>query len=386
LGQGTWLCQIPNVMRVFGRHRQLVRWWWGSRVRRLSLARECWFGLDGDVRPPRSVSLRPTFLCNLNCVMCAFANSAADGDMPITRASDMLPLEVAKRLTDDLAPHHTCLTVTGGEPFLWPPMFELFDYARSRGVLTTVTTNGTLLVRRIDDLKASPPDVVVVSVLGPEEVHDSIVGLKGAFSRIVEGLHLIDEAKGGDRLARPLLIVNTPIIMENAEALPSVVSLGRRWPILANHFQHLWFTTPEMRAAQCEVDACPDGVLSEGIALEAESVDPARIWHGIRQARVESRGHPVLFYPDLTRRQVETYYRRPTELVTRDRAICAWIFSHVLPSGEVSPCLGVDAGNLHHAPFLRVWNSDRLRDFRRVLRERGSLPICARCCVFFRND
>lgn len=37
------------------------------------------------------------------------------------------------------------LVLTGGEPFLWPDLFEISRYSAMKGLITVVTTNGTLL-------------------------------------------------------------------------------------------------------------------------------------------------------------------------------------------------------------------------------------------------
>ncbi len=367
-----------NISR---RYPRMLRWWLRNRARQVTLPLEYWLG-RGWSALPRSISVRPTFLCNLSCSMCSFANSApSDGSLLVKGA---LELDLAKQLIDDVAHAQPCISLTGGEPFLWKPLFELFDYARRVGVMCTVTTNGTLIKRRFDELMASPPDVMAVSILGPREVHDRIVGSQGQFDKVVEGIRMVNEAKGNDPWARPLIVLNTPMIMENAEAFASVVELAGELNVAISHFQHLWFTTDEMvGGGQFEVEGQK---LSESIRIDEELVDPELIWEGMRRAASRRNGVYVRFFPSLGHDEVRVYYREPLRLVGPRRAVCAWLFTHILPNGDVSPCLGFVAGNLHTQRFPEIWNSPRMIAFRRHLIKKRTLPICNRCCAYFRRD
>jgi MoaA/NifB/PqqE/SkfB family radical SAM enzyme len=376
---------ILDVCRLAVGNRELRRWCLATTWRRLLHGREH-LREDGRSSPPSAISLRPTFLCNLDCKMCSFANSAsAEGEVAITGEKDFLPLEIANRLIDDVAPHRPCVSVTGGEPLLWKPLFDFLAHTRQRGVMTSVTTNGTLLARRAEELRNGPPDVLIVSVLGGREHHDEIVGRRGAYDDLVAGLRLVNEGKGGRRLARPLIVLNTPLLMENAECVEEVVRLGEELPAFVNHFQHLWFVTEEMRDALCRMGADIDVRYTESIAVDTLSIEPEVISSAIARIRRAAGRVPARFYPDLSPEEVEDYYRRPRRLVKRDRAVCAWIFTHVLPNGDVSPCLGMVAGNLGEQSFGEIWNGETFRGFRRTLGKRKVLPICARCCVYFRD-
>jgi MoaA/NifB/PqqE/SkfB family radical SAM enzyme len=52
----------------------------------------------------------------------------------------------------------------------------------------------------------------------------------------------------------------------------------------------------------------------------------------------------------------------------------------VWPNGDVKPCREWVVGNVNQTPAMEVWNGEKFRSFRRLLAERGTLPICARCC------
>ena len=55
----------------------------------------------------------------------------------------------------------------------------------------------------------------------------------------------------------------------------------------------------------------------------------------------------------------------------------------IYPDGEVGLCREYHAGNVQNEPLHAIWNNARYRDFRRYLREKGTCPICSRCCLLF---
>lgn len=91
------------------------------------------------VRPsldvPYSVHLLATSRCNLNCEGCYY------------RGEGEWSLSAVRSLVDEMAGLGVeWLAIGGGEPFLWEPLPYILGYARGRGVKTTVTTNGTILL------------------------------------------------------------------------------------------------------------------------------------------------------------------------------------------------------------------------------------------------
>jgi MoaA/NifB/PqqE/SkfB family radical SAM enzyme len=227
--------------------------------------------------------------------------------------------------------------------------------------------------------------MLIVSVLGDRSTHDELVGRPGTYDTIVQGLRAVAAAKKGRRLTPPLIVLNTPLLAENAATCDRTMELNREIPVFVNHYQHLWFVTDEMRNRMESVDADFIGHYTESIAVDPRTTDPDAIWEAIERVRSHPVGRP-LFYPAFTRQEVEDYYASPTKLLKRDHAICAWIFSHVLPNGDVSPCLGLPVGNIMEQSILDIWNNEAFQQFRAILRKRRVLPICARCCVYFRNQ
>ena len=124
-----------------------------------------------------------TKTCNLNCVHC-YARSEA------IKYQNELTHEEGLALIDQLADFNVpVILFSGGEPLLRPDFFELANYAASKGIRPTISTNGT----RIDEdvakrLKDMGVGYVGISLDGCEATHDKFRGKPGAFQMALRGI------------------------------------------------------------------------------------------------------------------------------------------------------------------------------------------------------
>ena len=120
--------------------------------------------------------------CNLHCVHCYSdsENRAYPGE---------LTTEQGFALLDDLADFRIpVLLLSGGEPLMRPDLFELIAYARSRGIRTTLSTNGTLITADVAArLRAHEVSYVGISLDGIGATNDRFRGHKGAFDKAMAG-------------------------------------------------------------------------------------------------------------------------------------------------------------------------------------------------------
>jgi len=381
---------LAGLAHVGRRYPTLRRWFLGNRLRQLSVGLAYTASKNGFSTPPRSISFRPTFLCNAHCAMCQYANSF-DPDIggTLTSQTQVIDIEVAYRLVDAIAPSHTMLNITGGEPFLWGEnLFALLDYCRERRVAVSITTNGTFVGRYLDRLLESSPDVLAVSLLGPEQIHNEIVGLP-AYPMIREALVELHARKGGDRWERSLVMTNTAMVPGNGHAFSEVVRLSHSMGACAANFQPMWFATEEMHDAyEGEPLASNHSLSNASYSINPERIDAVQVWKSMQRARVLAAqlGQAIHFYPRLSQADTAVYYHHPRQPIGRSRALCAHLLCQVLPDGSVSPCEGHTVGNLYEEDFLQIWNGPAMREFRQRLKAAGIFPICTRCCSLWRNE
>ena len=115
-------------------------------------------------RIPIEGTVETTYRCNLNCVHC-YVNQPAGSAEERERE---LSLPRLKQLVDEIVAEGTLFVLfTGGEVLVRQDFPELYLYARSKGLLVTIFTNGTLVTDRIADFLAEhPPDKIEISLYG----------------------------------------------------------------------------------------------------------------------------------------------------------------------------------------------------------------------------
>lgn len=124
-----------------------------------------------------------TRTCNLRCVHCYMDSEAK-------KYAGELSTEEARQMIDDLAEFKVpVLLFSGGEPLLRPDIYALMEYAGSKGIRPTLSTNGTLITRevaqRIRDIGVG---YVGISLDGLREVNDKFRGKPGAFEAAMAGI------------------------------------------------------------------------------------------------------------------------------------------------------------------------------------------------------
>ncbi len=116
--------------------------------------------------------------CNLKCIHCYSDSDARDYPGELT-------WEQCVSVIDDLADYGVpALLLSGGEPLIHPRFFDIAEYAHSRGLRLTLSTNGTLInTNTAARLKKLGFSYVGISLDGIGETHDKFRGRSGTFEK-----------------------------------------------------------------------------------------------------------------------------------------------------------------------------------------------------------
>jgi hopanoid biosynthesis associated radical SAM protein HpnH len=153
-------------------HLSMARYLISRKLRRVS-------------RFPLVLMLEPTHQCNLSCAGC--------GRIREYRATldKMMSLQECLEAVDEAgAP---VVTITGGEPFLYPHLDRLVQEILKRRKNIYLCTNATLLENKLHLLSPHPRLTLNVHLDGFGEAHDLILGRKGLFDIAVESIRLAKE-------------------------------------------------------------------------------------------------------------------------------------------------------------------------------------------------
>lgn len=143
-------------------------------------------------RVPLQVSIEVTRRCPLECLHCY--NNLAMGDLDAKRRE--LTKEEHFRVLDELV-EMGCFWIlyTGGEIFARKDFLEIYTYAKKKGFLITLFTNGILINEQIADYLAEwPPFAIEITLYGrTRETYEALTMIPGSYDRCLRGIKLLKE-------------------------------------------------------------------------------------------------------------------------------------------------------------------------------------------------
>ena len=275
--------------------------------------------------------------CNLRCSFC-----------DLWEGHVHMPLEQVLPLLDDAAAIGTrTLVLTGGEPFLHPDLFTIVAEGRARGMGVNITTNGTLLDRRWDEVVSSGVSSLSFSIDGLAETHDTLRGQQGSWRRTMAAIERA--VRHGGLSPSVYFTVTRTNVRELIEVFDRVHALGAGfdfWPV--NDAQDLYLRSPEDRAAFLAAVDHIGARLSEvadrrtyyqaGLAYHAGESGPVRCLGLVDQFGVKYTGE---FLP-----------------------CCVWDGS------------GLVLGNVNETPLRELWSAPEVQAFREGMFHEGCTAGC----------
>ena len=229
----TPVCRNPQLMVSFARgtYRQFVK-------SKLSYGNE-----DGSSSALWLLSLRITHRCNHRCAICAQWGKNgynATADKPIVAGE--VPVEVYKKVIDEVAPKKVHVYITGGEPFLYEPLVELVNYMKKKGLTVQIVTNGVGLEKNAETIVENGWDMICVSFDGPKEIHDKCRGVPGALETATRGIMAIQKLKKEKKTSKPGIYAITTISKNNESTLVDTVKEVEKIDADGMTVYYSWFT------------------------------------------------------------------------------------------------------------------------------------------------
>lgn len=141
---------------------------------------------------PLNGSIEVTRRCPLTCVHCY--NNLPMADTAAAKAE--LTYAEHCRILDELA-DAGCLWLlfTGGEIFARRDFLDIYTYAKKKGFIITLFTNGTMITPRIADyLAVWRPFAIEITLYGrTRETYERLTGIPGSYDKCLRGIELLLE-------------------------------------------------------------------------------------------------------------------------------------------------------------------------------------------------
>lgn len=130
-----------------------------------------------------------TYRCNLNCIHCYCQDTKPNAaELNTSRWKELI-----KIVTEEGCIY---LTFTGGDPLIRKDFLELYSYARKKGLILSIFTNGMALSKEIIAfLKKHPPYSLEITLNGiTKATYESIVKREGAFAAVMENIRRLKKS------------------------------------------------------------------------------------------------------------------------------------------------------------------------------------------------
>jgi len=300
------------------------------------------------------------------------------------------------RLVDELVEHRiSAVLLRGGEVFLFPEIVKLLEYFNSKGIFTSIDTNGTLLKDFAKDLVRLGSIHLTFSIDGPEEIHDFVRGSKGCFNLLKENIALLHEHEktSSHKIGKSITFTISPYSYRGLSKIPDIArGMGIDTITVVPYYY-----APKNIGEQYQKE------LEENFSCQAFS------WLGFQHETAEIdftifRDEYHEFLENLDGINVFPYMgSSKTNLTEDDYRVwftdvqspvgpidCQNIekFIDIQPNGNANFCTDFpdySIGNVKESKIFDLWNSDRADRFREYRRKK-QLAICYRCGAKYMSE
>jgi|SRR5271157_77669 len=344
---------------------------------------------DGSSNSLWLLSPRITHRCNHRCAICGqWGKSGYNATEGTPKVTGEVPLEVYKRVVDEVAPKKVHVYITGGEPFLYEPLVPLVNYIKQSGLTVQIVTNGVGLEKNASTIVDNGWDMLCVSLDGPKEIHDKCRGVQGAFDTAFKGILKIQKLKKEKKKKKPAFFILTTISKNNESVLIDTVKEAEKLSPDGMVIYYSWFTTEcigqtHTKAARESLGITP--FAWKGYVRDTTDLDTTKIAEQVRRIKSGKFKMPIMFVPELKLTEIRKYYHEPENFFGYRKCVAPWFQLDIMPNGDTVTCRDFPdfvTGNIKESSIFDIYNGEKHRAFRRALKSRknGVFPICSRCC------
>jgi len=319
--------------------------------------------------PPETLAELPILLlnvheqCNCRCLMCDIWQRTGGKELDLAEFSrqheSILRLGVQQ------------VVLTGGEPLMHRNLEPLCRFFRQSGIRITLLTTGLLLSKRVS-LVSEWIDDIIVSIDGPEEVHDRIRRVKGAYRLLADGVQAIKSRNEKIGIAGRCTVQN-----ENHRMLRKTVLAAKALALDSISFLAVDLTSQAFNRDVVWPEGRQNGVAltrEETVALDEE----VRLL--IREHTDDIRSHYIVESENKLSRIVRRFWEHLGDMQSVSPPCNApWASAVMEVDGSVRPCFFHGSiGSTRTETLEQVINGEKARQFR-VSLNIGENSVCQRC-------
>lgn len=311
--------------------------------------------------------LMPHSACNCQCVMCDIWKD--NKNLKQLKEEDIAGLlESFKKLGTKQ------VLMSGGEALLNPNFFELCALLKKQNLSITVLSTGLTLKRHAEKL-IETVDEVIVSLDGDEALHDEIRNIKGAFSKLLEGVNYLKQLN-----PRFPIRARTVIHRLNFHKWPEIIAAAQQMGIdqisfLPADVSSQAFNRETPWGADRQSDIVPQisdlSILSD--ILEKQIIPQKEFFENRFIAETPEKLRKIVLH-------YSAFYGLNPYPYKKCNA--PWVSAVIEPDGNVRPCFfHLVQGNIREHSLENILNSKEAIQFRRNL-DIEKNDTCMKCVCY----
>ena len=230
-----------------------------------------------------------------------------------------------------------------GEPYLNKKLGEMIEYAQSKNIYVSVSTNGNLIsANNINNLMEHAPDKIIFSLDGLDEESYQNYRVGGTFKKADDALQLLVEAKRKLNLRKPFVELQFIVMKQNEHLIDEVKAYSQK-----RFVDRLVFKTMQ--------------ISSQESALKFLPTKSEYSRYILKNGNYEIKG------------------------TQKDHCFALWRTAVITWDNKMVPCcFDKDAnyvfGNLNEYSVGEIWKSELYQNFRKgVLKNRKGNSMCNNC-------
>lgn len=287
---------------------------------------------------PISYSIEPTNHCNLKCPECPSGLGA------LTRPLGLLKFDEFKNIINQIYSTGFYIQLFfQGEPYINKQLPEMIEYAQSKNVYVSISTNGSFInEKNIDRILSKAPDKLIFSIDGLDEKSYQIYRVGGTFKQADEGLRLLVKKKKEMKLSKPFIELQFIVMKQNEHQIKQLFEYGKEVGV--------------------------DKIVLK--TMQISSIENA---------------NKFLPSNEKYRRYIVNDSSFSIKGDLKNHCFALWRTSVITWDGKIAPCcfdkdVDYELGLLNGNSFKSIWLSENYQNFRKeILSNRTKIDMCKNC-------
>ncbi len=327
-----------------------------------------------------TISLFVNKTCNAKCMMCDVGQQNLRG-MDLYRSkqkNNELDMKLLKKILEDpyIAGKKINFSLIMTEPLLADNIFEIIRLIKSYGHKVVLATNGLLLPKKAKGLIEAEIDTVLVSLDGPEELHDKIRGGHEFYRNAIEGMKILNDSK-------VKVYINYTVFNQNYHSIIDFLDdINKQVKVDALKFRFMYFVSNEMKNKHRQTE------LTISKEVNPERVDVKKLSEQLKAITSHNYENikKIDFVPYITSEKgLSKYFNLKGEKIeSNSKCFYPWTHLFVTTDGKVRIhviCFDLIFGDLNDNNLKEIFEGTKFKDFRKkLIKADFCFSSCTRCC------